>query len=263
VPNTYPIGVTKNLGTWNFQRHHVERMLDNATYDAAHPDDTLILAGPARKGVVQSSRSTTRTLMALGMFQNFSMQTSVPVVPVMAIGSGRSFFLRGKSQSRWSIQRCLINGRNLLRALYHNAVEAGIQADRFDDPAAFEGQPDSHSFLNLDSELFYIPFGMAVVVKSKSHTSVMSCYLELCIIDSWGTQISAGSNMIAEAVSGLCDRIVPFQMSDAMENYGVGRNLMDAVLGLAQDVFPEPVYNAIGRSGDTGLNDPSVALLAG
>ena len=61
---TYPIGVTKSLGTWKFQQHHVERMLDNASYDAVHPDDTLILAGPARKEV---STRTPRTLMALGM----------------------------------------------------------------------------------------------------------------------------------------------------------------------------------------------------
>ena len=154
----------------------------------------------------------------------------------------------------------MINGRNLLRALYHNAVEVGgLNPDQFDDPAAFEGAPTSQFFINLDSELYYIPFGLAVVMRTKSRTLVAGCYLELCIIDSWGTQISAGSNMIAESVTGLCDRILPFQASDAMEVYGVGRNLMDAVLGLAQDVFPQPVYNAIGRFGDTGLNDDGVA----
>jgi hypothetical protein len=257
----YPIGVTKSLGSWNFQRHHVERMLDNSAYEAAHPDDTLILAGPARKGVVRPQRSSTRTLMALGMFLNFSVQTSVPLTPVMAIGSGRSFFLRGKSQSRWQVNRCLINGRNLLRALYHNAVEAGIQVDRFDDPAAFEGQPDSQAFLNLDSELFYIPFGMAVIVKSKSHTSIMSFYLELCMIDSWGAQITSGGNMIAEAVSGMCDRVLPYQATDSMENPEVGRNLMDAVLGLANDVFPTPISNRVGGFPDAALGDPTVASL--
>lgn len=258
---TYPIGVTKNLGTWNFQRHHVERPLDNSAYDAAHPDDTLLLAGPARKQVASSRRSSSRSLMALGMFQNFSVQTSVPVTPVMAIGSGRSFFLRGKSQSRWTIQRCLINGRNLLRALYHNAVEAGIAADRFDDPAAFDGQPDSQAFLNLDSELFYIPFGIAAIFRTKSHTSLMSFYLEVCMIDSWGTQIAAGNNMIAESVTGLCDRVLPYQATDAMESPAIGRALMDAVLGLASDVFPTPAYTNAGRFGDTNLDNPGVPAI--
>lgn len=257
MPN-YPIGVTKSLGTWHANDNYVERIGDNASYDAAHPDDTLILAGPARKGVVRSNRSSVRTLMALGMFQNFSVQTSVPVIPVMAIGSGRTFFLRGKSQSRWSIQRCLINGRNLLRALSHNAVESGVRADQFDDPATFAGQPDSQTFLNLDSELFYIPFGMAMIVRSKSHTAVMGCYLELCMIDSWGTQISAGSNLIAESVTGLCDRVLPYLASDAMDAPRVGRNLMDSVLGLANDVWPEAKYTRVAASSDSGLDDGNV-----
>lgn len=204
---TYPIGVTKNLLTWNFQRHHVERMLDNGTYDSAHPDDTLLLAGPARRDVVVPGRSSPRTLLALGVFQNFAVNTQAPVVPVMAIGSGRSFWLRGKSQTTWQVQRALVNGRNLLRALYHNAVEAGINPDKFDDPAAPANSPRSLFFINLDSELFYIPFGLAMIMRTKSHTLVAGGYLELCIINAWGTQISAGQAMIAESVSGLSDQI--------------------------------------------------------
>jgi hypothetical protein len=90
---TYPIGVTRSMGTWNFQRNHVERMMDNATYDAAHPDDTLLLAGPARRAVARSERTSLRTLRALGLFQTFSMQSQAPIQATMAIGSGRSFFL--------------------------------------------------------------------------------------------------------------------------------------------------------------------------
>lgn len=262
MPN-YPIGVTKSLGSWNFQRNHVERMLDGATYDAAHPDDTLILAGPARRGVVQPGNTSPRSLQAIGMLQNLSIQSSAPVMPVMGLGSGRSFFLRGKSQSNWSMQRTLINGRNLLRALMHNAVEAGINADQFDDAAAFNGSPTSQFFINLDSELYYIPFGIAIVMRTKSRTLVASCYLELCIINSWGMAYASGQNMVAESVTGLCDRILPFQASDAMESPNVGRALMDSVLGLAANVFPEPTYNQMGKFGDTGLDDPGVAMLAG
>jgi len=257
----YPLGITRALGTWNFNRHHVERMLDNATYDAAHPDDTLILAGPARRSVARAERSSPRSMRALGMFQSFSMQSQAPVQPMMAIGSGRSFFLRGKSQSSWSIQRVMLNGFNLLRALYHNAVEAGINVDQFDDPAAFDGSPQSQFFINLDSELFYIPFGLGVVMRTKSHTLVGGCYLELCLVGSWGTQIASGQSMLVESVSGSCDRILPFQASDAMEVPHVGRVLMDAVLGLAPNTSPEAVYNRIGSAGAGGLGDASVAAL--
>jgi len=259
---TYPIGVTKSLATWSLQRNHVERILDNATYDAAHPDDTLLLAGPARRAVARPERNTPRTLMALGMFTAFGVQTQAPVTPMMAIGSGRSYFLRGKSQSSWNVQRVMINGRNLLRALYHNAVEVGgLNPDQFDDPAAFEGSPNSQFFINLDSELFYIPFGMAVIMRTKSRTLVASCYLELCMVNSWGMQIGAGQAMVMEQVSGFCDRILPYQASDAMEVPSVGRALMDAVLGLAPNVFPEPSYNRMGNFSDTGLGDSTVNAL--
>lgn len=256
----YPIGVTKSPGTWNAQRNHVERILDNASYDAPHPDDSIIVAGPARKGVAVPGRNTPRTLMAIGMLQSLGIQTQVPVTPLMALGSGRSFFLRGKSQSTWNMQRVWINGRNLLRALYHNAVEVnGINADQFDDPAALENNPRSQFFVNLDSELFYIPFGLGVIMRTKSRTFVASCYLELCLVNSWGIQLAAGQGMFAEMVSGLCDRVMPFQSTDAMENIRVGRAQMDAVLGLAPTVFPVPTYNQPASFEDNGLSDGTVA----
>lgn len=257
----YPIGITRSLGTWNFSRHHVERVLDNAPYEAAHPDCTLLLAGPARRAVARSDRTSARSLRALGLFQTFQIQTQAPLMPLMAIGSSRSFILRGKSQSSWSIQRVMLNGLNLLRALYHNAVEAGLQVDQFDDPAAFEGSPQSQFFINLDSELFYIPFGIGVIIRTKSHTLVAGCYLELCMIQSWGTQIAQGQAMLTEGVSGFCDRVLPFQASDAMEVPNVGRTLMDAVLGLAPNNSPEAIYTRIGSQGASGLGVASVAAL--
>lgn len=258
----YPIGVTKSLSTWNAQRNQVERITDNATYDAANPDDIILLAGPARRAVARTERTSPRTLRSLGLSTTFGMQTSVPVTPMMALGSGRSYYLRGKSQSSWSLQKVLMNGLNLLRSLYHNAVEVGgLNPDLFDDPAAYEGAPNSNVFLNLDSELFYIPFGLAVIMRAKSRTMVMSCYLELCIINSWGIQMGAGQAVVMESVSGFCDRVLPFQASDAMESPTVGRNLMDAVLGLAPDTFPAPSYDRVGSSTATGLGDSTVPAL--
>jgi len=258
----YPIGVTKSLATWNAQRNQVERITDNSSYDAAHPDDAVLLAGPARRAIARSDRTSPRTLRALGLCASFGVQTSVPLTPMMALGSGRSFYLRGKAQSSWNVQKVLMNGLNLLRALYHNAVEVGgLNPDQFDDPATYEGTPNSNVFLNLDSELFYIPFGLAVIMRSKSRTMVLSCYLELCMINSWGLQMGAGQAMIMESVSGFCDRVLPFQASDAMEVPTVGRNLMDAVLGLAPDTFPAPSYTKVGSSAATGLGDSTVAAL--
>ena len=42
------LGITKGVTSWRSQRNNVERHMDNAAYTSAHPDDTLVLAGPPR-----------------------------------------------------------------------------------------------------------------------------------------------------------------------------------------------------------------------
>ena len=258
----YPIGVTKSLGTWNFNRNFVERSLDSSMYEAAHPDDTLILAGPARRGVASPDPGSARGLLALGMLQAFSFSTQVPVQPLMALGSARSFFLRGKSQTSWNMSRVLINGRNLLRALYHNAVLSGINADQFDDPAAYDNNPRSQQFINLDSELFYIPFGIGGVIRSKDHSYIAAFYVEVCVLNGFGFSMAAGQNMMAESVTGLCDRVLPWTTADAMQNSFHDRNAMDAVLGMAANTFPTFSRTQIVQFNDDGLADGTVAALS-
>jgi len=243
---TYPIGITRSFGTWQSNANSIERSTDNAAYDAAHGDNCLILAGPARKEVA-STVGNGRTMRALGHSQQFAFSSSAPVQAAQGIGSARSFFLRGKSQSQWQCTRLLLNGR-----------EAGIALDQFDDPAAPQNNPQSQFVINLDSELFSIPMGWGLTMRSKSHTLIGGCYLELCMVQSWGTQITAGSPMIAESVSGLCDRILPYQVSDAMNAPRVGRALMDAVLGMGQTPLSPANYTTFSGIPSTGLGSSVV-----
>lgn len=249
---TYPIGVTKGLATWNFQQHHVERLQDNASYDAAHPDDTLLLAGPARAGSANATSNTGgRTLLAMGMFQSFNWTTTAPVQPMMAIGSGRSFYLRGKSQTQWQITRVWLNGRNLLRALYHSAVEAGVDVSQFDDPAAFS--TNDAFYTNLDSELYYVPFGLAMIMRSKSHSLIASMYFELCCIGTWGSGVQAGQAMIVESVSGLCDRVNRFAPTDEGRRGGVPRSTIDSILGLGPTAPPPSTRDVVDTFDDSDI----------
>ena len=126
------IGVVKGYDTWKFQESYVERIMDNAAYTAAHPDDTLVLAGPARKNAISEGGAT---MLAIGMLQTVNFTQSKPTQPMMAIGSGRSFYVSGKAQTQWTMGRLFVNGRNLLRVLYHNAVAGGVDPSKFDDAA--------------------------------------------------------------------------------------------------------------------------------
>lgn len=210
------IGITKGIGSWTFQQNHVERHMDNAAYEAAHPDDTLVLAGPPRKPASTSEAATTgvESMLAIGMLQSVQFTQSKPTQPMMAIGSGRSFFVSGKAQTQWNIARLFVNGRNLLRVLYHNAVAAGVEVNKMDDPAAFSAK--SQFFINLDSELYYVPFGMAAFFRNKSHNVVGAFYCELAMINSYSIGMTAGQSMILENVSGMADRVLPYSLTDVL-----------------------------------------------
>ena len=254
-----PIGITKGVKNWVFQQNHVERHMDNAAYEAAHPDDTLVLAGPPREkslgnGGENGGASGVGSLLAIGMLQSVQFTQSKPTQPMMAIGSGRSFFVSGKAQTQWNIARLFVNGRNLLRVLYHNAVAAGVDVSNFDDQAA--AAKDSQYFINLDSELYYVPFGLAAFFRNKAHSVVGAFYCELAMINSYAIGMTAGQNMILENVSGMADRLLPYSLTSALTvgTYraganGVPRKSLDQMLGFVDSTNPDgskPILDGVG-----------------
>lgn len=259
----HPLGVTHSLGTWRFGSHTVERPTDNATYDAPHPDTSLLLCGPARLGT--GGPGTNRQLWAMGQTQNFAYQSSASLAPMMGLGSSRSFFLRGKSSTSWSMQRVLLNGGSILASMTRTLIELGIDPSRFDDPAASPGSVRSSWLTNLDSEYWYIPIGIAMVMRTKAHAHVGGVYLELCMIATYGLQVGAGQSSYTESVTGLCDRVMPFLASDAAEvpPTSAGRDAMDALLGFAANATGETSYTRPGQLNVSPAfaNNPSVASI--
>lgn len=199
-------GVTNSVDNWSYAENHVERNQDNFAFTSAHPNNTLVLAGPARfpSGVTNPAEE----LLPLGSTQSFSWAQQRPVQPLMALGSARTFFSVGKSQVSFNLGRFVVNGRNLLRALYSEAVRSGISIKDFHErPVRSEGT--EQFFANLDSELFYIPFGICVLFRSVSNDPVGAVYIELCMLNSIQMGYSAGQSMIMESASGIADRIRP------------------------------------------------------
>ncbi|RLI85480.1 MAG: hypothetical protein DRP01_06135 [Archaeoglobales archaeon] len=229
------LGITKGVTSWDSQSHTVERHMDNAAYTSAHPDDTLVLAGPPRfDDVRQEDVSGWASLLAIGMLQTFQVTSQKPTQPMAAIGSGRAFFVSGKSQTTWRIGRLFTNGRNLLRVLSHNCVAGDVQVQNFDDPPVPvpEGRNLTNFYINLDSELYYVPFGLGIMFKDKMHDVLGAFYAELCMINTYTLGFTAGQNMIMEDVGGMCDRLYPFVPSMVMGEH-VDRKTVDAVIGFA------------------------------
>ncbi len=246
-----PLNVTNSLQNWQFQKSHIERNMDSSAYESAHPDDTLILAGPARLVDIDLSRTGVTsdqvglnvqgnqsgvTLLPIGMVQSVTWSTSKPTQPLMAIGSGRTFFSSGKSQTSWSMARLMSNGRNLLHVLYHAAKDKGIDVSQFDDPA---GVTNGAQFLtNLDSELYHIPFGIGMLFRNKVHDWVGAFYGEACMIGSYSVGLNAGSSVVMEQVNGVCDRMLPMSLASISGSGYVPRATIDQIIGFAAGQGP-------------------------
>jgi len=251
-----PIGITRGLNSWRFQDHYVERVMDNAAYSSAHPDDTLVLAGPARAEGADAAGAApgANTLLAIGMLQSIQISQQKSTQPVMAIGSGRSFFVSGKAQGRGSIQRLFVNGRNLLRVLYHNARTNNLPVNLLDDKPVVS-DANEQFYINLDSELYLVPFGLASLFRSKAHDNIGGFYAELTMIGSYSIGFQAGMNMVAESVDFMFDRLKPYTAND-VAGPGVPVDTLDAVLGFKNPLAGELKDNKISAAAEPSAPTP-------
>ena len=199
--------ITTNLDNWNVSEHNVERLTDNIPFTTAHPDDTLVLVGPPRYKQVGENQDN---LHAVGMLQQFTYSQGRGLQAMQAIGSGRSYFVSGKSTVQFNMARLFVKGKNLLRALYENAKQSGVPVEDFDAfGEAAIAQNMTNYAINLDSELFLVPFGLMVCYRDRSNSPLGTVYLENCMISNCQSMIAAGQTTIMEQVSGLADRLFP------------------------------------------------------
>lgn len=241
-------GITRGIATWKFQDHYVERYMDNAAYTAAHPDDTLVVAGPARTPDSGGSQSIESKLLAIGHLQTVQFTQQKPTQPVMAIGSGRTFFVSGKAQGQCTLGRLFVNGRNLLRVLYHNARMADLQINLMDDKPAHA--PSDTFYINLDSELYLIPFGLGTLFRDKVHHIIGGFYAELAMITSWAIGFNAGQNMIMEQVTVVFDRLLPFFEDSVLRSaYKITDKTLDGIMGFTDKTIEDAQAPGGGMGG--------------
>ena len=68
---------TTNISQWNPQGSCIERLMDNAAYTSAHPDDTLVLVGPARYSNVVANSGDGSKLTAVGSLDGFGASNMI------------------------------------------------------------------------------------------------------------------------------------------------------------------------------------------
>lgn len=240
------ITISPDGQSWDSQNNYIERLMDNAAFTAAHPNNTIVMAGPPRwSSVGANGRTIGDDLLPIGMVQSMNVSERRPVQPGQALGSARTFFLASKGTVSFQINRLMVNGRNLLRALYTNALRAQAIAPadfniaEFDDPPVNTDAAEQY-YVNMNSELFYIPIGLAVLFRSVSHDPVGGFYIELCMLSGQSIQLAAGRPAITEAVQGTGDRIIPIAPNSltGVKGAPTSQSIDENVLGYTGDVVP-------------------------
>lgn len=160
------------------------------------------------------------------------------------IGSKRSYFIPGRMFAQFSASRMLFYGPSLMRMLYALAPQRLIatlgtplnidpdsngqgvaevpeysdlfQFDALQNIPGYGGTSNENNrdfYINLTSELFQIPFGLCIMLKTAQDKPYGATYLEDCYIETHQLGIDSGNVVIAESVNGQFDRMVPVQLA--------------------------------------------------
>ena len=201
--------IADSYSSWkqNYKDTHIQKVHDSSQMDVVLPDDCLLLAGPPRFA------GSSTEVVPIGFVTSFQMQESRQVQPMKAIGSRRHVFTATNAPVTLSMERMLIDGPNLMASLYGD-----WDYEKFNNEKYIE----SAWFMNLEDDIYRIPFGLGVIyhtprtlsgANSSGNTMVApgADYFEGCVIQSCSMGIQQGQTAIMENVQILCDRRVPYK----------------------------------------------------
>jgi hypothetical protein len=229
---------TNSFSNWDFYNYHIQSDLVGGQFVSA--ESTLVAAGPPQISQT-SGGGTTGGIYPIGLLESVGLQQSKQLQRIFEIGSNRSYFIPGRVIGSLSIGRTFYFGPSLLRVLYayyrstRNNIVFGtapqgstivVDGIEVPDPAAVlldvveesalhalrRTPGEDYFFVELASDLFNQPTGMAIYFKDQNATSVGALYLEFCYVQGHQMSISSGSVLVMEGVSMQYDRIVPIKV---------------------------------------------------
>lgn len=191
---------------------------------SATPDSTAILAGPPRF----QGYGAHADLVPVGLIENISVSQNGQLAQLYEIGSNRSFFTRGKTACSLGLQQMLADVPTLLNVLTQISRQQmskvgldvyGVNGNNDLTTAAAGG--NGNVWLNLDSELTNVPFGMLLLFKTRGHGAadasngrvLAAVYLENVMIGGLDFSFAATQPTMMQGVSAAFDRVVPVDIS--------------------------------------------------
>lgn len=229
---------TTSFSNWDFYNYNVQQELIGGQF--VNAESTLVAAGPP-KASQTGNGGQTGGVYPIGLLESIGVQQSKQLQRIFEIGSSRSYFIPGRVIGSLTLGRTFYFGPSLLRVLYayynHDAngisfgnkapgttkVVDGIEVMDPDaklldvvDPSTLHelrrSPGEDYFFVDLASDLFNQPTGMAIYFKDTNFVSVGAMYLEEVMIQGHQMSISSGSVLVMEGSSAQFDRIVPIKM---------------------------------------------------
>jgi len=231
---------TTDFSNWDFHNFNVQQELTGGQF--VNAESTLIAAGPPTISGTNAGGQT-GGVYPMGLLESVGIQQSKQLQRIFEIGSSRSYFVPGRVIGSLSIGRTFYFGPSLLRVLYayynqpNNSrnITFGEEAPGTTlnvngrellspnaklldvvDPASLHelrrSPGEDYFFIDLASDLFNQPTGIAIYFKDANATSVGAMYLEQNYVQGHSMSISSGSVLIMEGVSMQFERIVPIKI---------------------------------------------------
>jgi hypothetical protein len=233
------MGDTSSFSNWDWANQRIHPDLKAGQFISA--ETTLIASGqPSLSGDVATADKGANLedpgdVYPLGLLEQFGLQQNKQVQQIFEIGSARSYFIPGRVVGSVSLGRTFFYGPSLLRALYSHqnplgAVAVGAEvtttagttttspnaallttAKQYKNIKRTPG--NNNLWVDLMSDMFSRPTGLAVYFKDKMDATLGAFYLEECYVTGHQLSISSGSVLISEGTQLLYNVLTPIEIT--------------------------------------------------
>lgn len=243
---------TTSFNNWDFHNHHVQEELMGGEFISAEttliaagpPRLTDITGGPGGDDQTIDTPDEGDMVFPIGVLENVGLSQSKQLQRIFEIGSSRSYFIPGRTIGSITLGRVLYHGPSLMKVLYahykQSATDAKFQLNHTGKGATVDvggvAVPDPNAtllelpelqrqlhrvqftpgyddlWLNLASDIFNQPTGLAIYFRNQLDMTVGAIYLEECYIQGHQMSISSGSVLVMEGVSLQFDMLRPIRI---------------------------------------------------
>ena len=203
---------------WKFKEGHVQAVPEGG--DFLSSESCVICAGPP------TIPETIQNVVPIGLVQNATVTQNKQIQQLYEIGSRQPIFIPGRTVVQAALSRILFDGPSLMRAVYKiydgSAVntDTSVPVDSATNPENAPGNPyttdsteQAKFYINLASEFFNRPLGLAFFLNDMEDDNYGGFYLENCYIQSHQLSIAGQQTILVENVGIRCSRVVPLDRS--------------------------------------------------